>query len=262
MSKIFVYKVKPQRMKPDKFTKIARYLEIKNKPVETDEALLIRDSSRALAYGQPEAKCAGLLFYTDQSKGVAEAVVKLLDVKRAKRWADEFLQRFDLIPRKVEDKRVDFRFDTTNYQTEAVTFDGKERRKSKVKTEIGSKIVLNGTPVVGPRAKVRMIFKGQESPILIHRGLWEDIEVYEEREVVREHDIVKVVREKLTKRRNGRAYYNVIDIKLAYFAHEFNGGPDILAPFYFIEVEYEDINAEKKDVMQGLRQIFWLPAYR
>lgn len=262
MSQILLYRMKPERMKPNKFTEIARHLDTKGELVETGEALAIHDSERALAYAQPGGRFAGLLFYIDQSRGVAQVVDKLIDSKSAEHWATDFLDRFGLAPRKVEDKRVKLSFEIYTYEDQSITFDRKERRRIKLKTEIGSKIELNGIRVVGPRAKVRMVFKDQERPISIHRGLWESIEVYEERELVREHDIYTVLKEKLAKRRDSRAYYDVIDCKIAYFAREFCSEPDILAPFYFIEVEYEAANAEKMGITQGPRQVFLLPAYR
>ena len=97
---------------------------------------------------------------------------------------------------------------------------------------------------------------------MIHRGLWERINVYEERERIREHDVVKVVKERLDKRRCDKSFYDIRDIKLAYFAREFSGAPDILAPYYFIEIEFDDNNDEKTRRSQGPRQIIHLPAYR
>jgi len=262
MSGIFLYRMKTERMKSDKFTEIARHLETKGELVETEEALVIHDSERALAYAQPEGKFGGLLFYIDQSRGEAQAVDKLIDSKSAEQWAVDFLDRFSLAPRKVKDERIQLSFEIYTYEDKSITFDRKERRSVDIKTEIGSKIELNGIRVLGPRAKVRMVFKDQTTPISIHRGLWESIEVYEERELVREHDIYAEVKEKLTSRRDCWVLYNVVDCKIAYFAQEFCSGPDILVPFYFIEVEYEAANAEKKGVTQGPRQIFMLPAYR
>jgi len=261
MSEIYLYKVKPKRLSSDNFTEIARYLEMKGKHVETDEALFIHDSKRALAYAQPGAKFAGLLFYTDQSIGMAASVQGLVDVKRAKLWADDFLSSFGLVPGKPKDKRIKFSFELLSYQTEAVKFDGKERHRTKTMTETRSKIHLNEIPVMGPRSKVRMVFKNQKRPIFIHRGLWESIEVYEERELLEAEDIVAVVKKKLDGRRKSWINYDIIGKKLVYLAYEFKGGPDLLAPFYFIEVEYEDTDAKKKGINQGPKQLFRVPAY-
>jgi len=262
MTKIFLYRLKHEKMKREKFTKIAQDLGMEIKPVETDEAIAAHDSTRALAYAQPGAKFAGLLFYTDQSKGVAEDVIKLTDEKSAKRWADSFLERFDLLPRKIKDERIKLHFETSSYQTKAVTFDGKERSKKKIKTEISSKTTLNDILVDGPRSKVRMIFKDQEKPIMMHLGMWENIEVFEERELIRKHDVFTIIKEKLAHRQKCGINYDIVDIRLAYYADEFRGGPDLLVPYYFVEVEYEDKKARELGITEGARQIFPVPAYR
>jgi hypothetical protein len=262
MAKIFLFRLKQEKMTREKFTEIAQDLGMKVEPVETEEAIAAHDSTSALAYAQPGAKFAGLLFYTDQSTGVAEDVKKLLDEKSAKRWADSFLERFNLNSRKIEDERIKLLFETSSYQTQAITFDGKERSKTNIKTEISSKTTLNDIPVEGPRSKVRMIFKDQEKPIMMHLGLWENIEVFEERELIREHDVYTVVKEKLINRHKGGKNFDIIDIILAYYADEFRGGPDILAPYYFVEVEYEDKKAREQGISDGPRQIFTVPAYR
>ncbi len=262
MSSIFLYKMQTESMKADKFAEIGRHFEIKGELVETEEALAIHDSEHALAYAQPRGRFAGLLFYVDQSRGQAEPVDKVIDCKSAERWAVDFLDKFSLSPKKAEDEKIQLSFEIYTYEDQSVSYDGKERRRLNLKTEIGSKIEINGIPVLGPRATVRMVFKDQAKPISIHRGLWENIEVYEERELVREHDVYTTVKEKLAQRRDCRVYYDVVDCKMAYFAQEFCGGPDILAPFYFLEIEYETANAERKGIIQGPRQILMIPAYR
>ncbi len=262
MSEVFIYKTKSQQLKPEQFTKIARNLGIRKKLVQTDEALAVHDSDCALVYGQPGSKFGGVLFFTDQSKSMGEMTEKLPDSKKVKRWADEFLNEFKLIPEKSKDRTIRFNLSTMGTQTHAITFDGKERKKKKIKTEIKSKITLNDVAVVGPRAKVRMVFNDPKRPLMIHCGLWKHIEVFEKRELVREHDIIKVIKEKLARREERKVCYDVVDIKLAYFAREFEGGPDLLAPYYFIEIEFEDEKGRESGISQGPKQIFWLPAYR
>jgi regulatory protein YycI of two-component signal transduction system YycFG len=263
MARILIFKRNTQNMKPESFLRMAETLKVKGKPMETDNAIAVRDAERALVYAQPCAKFAGLLFYTDQSRGLADSSENLLDSERAKRWANAFLKEFNLVPSKVDDKRVNLQVNLSSTQTEAVVFDGKERKLIKNKTEIRSDIKLNEIPVVGPRAKVRMVFKEDEKPILIHRGLWDAIEVYEEKELLRINDVAKAVKEKLVAREGcSQARYDVISTRLAYFADEYAGGIDILAPYYFIEMEFEDKKAKENGITQGPRQLFWLPAYR
>ena len=264
MSNVLLYRTTPKRMRAEEFSKIAGTLGVDQKPVETDEALAAHDSTKALVYAQPGAKLGGVLFYTDQSKSMGEVPEQVTDARRAKGWSDEFLNGFGLIPERTKDEQIDFHFETTGYANDAVTFDGKERRKRKSKTEIASRITLNGIAVTGPRANVRMAFQDREIPIMIHCGLWERIEVYEERELVREHDVARAVKDKLAERNKCccKDANRINDIKLAYLAAEYTGGPDVLAPYYFIEVEFEDRRAKELGVEQGPRQAFWLPAYR
>ncbi len=261
-TKILLLKRSVNTMKLERFQKIAATLEIKGKAMETDNALAVKDAKRVLVYAQPYTKFAGLLFFNDQSKGIADSAETLLDDKKAKRWGDDFLHEFNLIPSKPKDDRINLSLNLSSSQTEAVVFDGKERKRIKNRTEIRSEIVLNEIPVVGPRAKVRMIFKDQEKPILIHSCLWDKLEVYEEKEAVRIHDVVKTVKEKLTERRSCMAHNDVVSTRLAYFANEYTAGTDLLAPYYFVEVEFEDMKAKEYGIRQGPRQVFWVPAYR
>lgn len=263
MASITLYRMRPARIQSDTLMKISRYLGIKAKPQETDEGVAIANEKQALVYSQPCARFGGVLFYIDLTQSLAEPIKKPLHEKKAKEWADEFLKKFALLPKPLDDTRIQLKLDTVSYRTDGIVFDGKERKRVPVKTEIASNISLNSIQVVGPRAKIRIIFKEKEHPALIHRGLWESLEVYEERELVREHDAVNTVREKLARRtRSGEAFYDITDVKLAYFAREFQGGPDLLLPHYFVEVEHRDQQLKAPADAQGPKHVVWFPAYR
>jgi hypothetical protein len=250
-------------MSADKLGKLAEHLGLKVSPKQTDEAIVATDDTRALAYAQPCAKFAGLLFYADQSVSWGECKEKLVSDKQARDWGTNLLEKFDLLPKQSDDKKINLSFELKSWQTEAVVFDGKERRREKAKTDVASNISLNGISVDGPRAKVRMIFKSGKSPVMLHVGLWEKLSVYEERELVREHDIIRTVREKLAQRSDCKSRtYDVRDVRLVYFANEYNGGPDLLTPSYFVEVEFLDPRYAGKESIQGPRQVLRLPAFR
>ncbi len=260
---VILFKRQAQRMKADQLGKLGEHLGIRVQPAETDEAIVVKDDTHALAYAQPCAKFAGLLFYADQSVAWGEVNEKVVSDKRARDWGTTLLDEFDLLPRQSDDKQINFSFELKSWETEAVVFDGRERRRRKVKTDVASDIMLNGIPVVGPRGKVRMIFKSEASPVMLHVGLWEKLSVYEERELVREHDIIRTVREKLAQRNDCNARtYDVRDVKLVYFANEYGGGPDLLTPSYFVEVEFRDSHYTGKESIQGPRQVLRLPAFR
>jgi hypothetical protein len=269
-SKILIFKRSTSRMETELFQKMAETLQIKGKIVETENAIAINDSNRIIVYAQPSAKFAGLLFYNDQSKGIADPIEKIQDNRKAKSWADMFMREFNLLPSNPKDERIKLAFSLSSTSTDSIVFDGKERKKVKNKVEIKSEIKLNEIPVVGPRAKTRMIFKDQEKPILIHNCLWDRLEVDDERDPVGINEVVKAVKEKLMQRRSEKesigarriVQCEVVSTRLAYFANEYAGGPDLLAPYYFIEVEFEDPQAKKNGIEHGPKQMFWVPAYR
>lgn len=260
---IFLFKRTATQMPADRFGKLAAALRLKGEAAKTDEALFLRDDTRALAYAQPCAKFAGLLFYADQSTAWGEPAEKLVTEERARTWAGELLKKFSLLPKQDNGENIRLEVELAGVQAPAVTFDGKERKPVKVKTDVISKIALNGIPVVGPRGTVRMIFKGDDRPVMMHVGLWESLAVFEERELVREHDAVRTVHERLTRRDDCASRpYKVNDVRLVYFAGEFSGGPDLLTPEYHVEVELRDPRAKGKESIQGPRRVIRLPAYR
>lgn len=260
---IFLFKRKTHEMHADRFNKLAGNMGLKGKLVQTDDALFLRDNTRAMAYAQPCAKVAGMLFFIDQSIAWGECTEKLLSDARARDWARNLVEKFELLPKGSDDKNIRLEFALESLQTEAVVFDGKERRRMKAKTDVVSKITLNGIPVVGPRGKVRMIFKSDDRPVMMHVALWESLTVYEERELVREHDAVRTVHERLAQRGECRSKpYDVREVRLVYFADEYRGGPDVLGPEYLIEVEFRDPRYAGKQPIQGPRQVMRLPAFR
>lgn len=260
---VLLLRRKTRTMSADKFAKLGEHLRIKGKPLVTDDAVMLKDDTRAVAYAQSCGKLAGLLFYADQSVAWGEVTDKVVADKRARDWAGALLEKFDLLPTKSDDRKITFDFALTAAQTEAVVFDGKARKRVKAKTDVGADIAVNGLPVVGPRGKVRMIFKTAEQPVMMHVGLWESLSVYEERELVSEHDVVRTVRDKLESRSEcGQRNYDVRDVRLVYFAHEFAGGPDLLSPWYFVEVELRDPRHDGPGEAQGPRQVMRIPAYR
>jgi hypothetical protein len=263
MASITLYRMRPARLNSEALTKISRHLGIRGIAQEVDEGIAMSNEKQALVYSQPCSRLGGVLFYIDQTQSLAEPIKKPLEEEKAKEWADEFLKKFSLLPKPHEVERIQLKLDTVSYRTDGIVFDGKERKRVPIKTEIASNISLNSIQVVGPRAKIRMVFKEKERPVLIHLGLWESLEVYEEHELVREHDAVDTVREKLARRsRCGEAFYDITEVKLAYFAREFKGGPDLLAPYFFVEVEHRDEKLKAPPNAQQPKHVIWFPAYR
>jgi hypothetical protein len=258
-----LFKRRTRTLRAEQISALSKRLRIKGESQGTDEALFCHDGTRTLAYAQPCTRFAGLLFFVDQSSGWGEATGKVLGAVRALGWTDELLKKFELSPRPSDDDRIRFDLKLEARDTEAVVFDGKERRSVKVKTDVLSHVRLNDIPVVGPRGKARLIFKNNEVPVMMHLGLWESLEVHEERELVREHEVARSVGERLSQRsRCENRDYSLRDIRLVYMADEFRGAPDLLAPEYLIEVELRDTRHECKSPPIPPRQVIRMPAYR
>lgn len=263
MASILLFRTHANRLSAGSLHKISRHLGIGGKAQEAEEAVVAVSERQTLVYAQPCSRMAGVLFYTDQSQSIAEPVKRPLGDAKARAWGDAFLRGFDLLPKTPEDDRIALKIDTHAQRTDGIVFDGKERKPIAMKTDFRTRVTLNGIPVVGPRARARMVFKEGERPALVHVGFWHTMDVYEEREWVREHDIVNTVHERISRREKcGEARYDLIDVKLAYFAGEFRGGPDVLLPYYFVELEQMDPHPKARGRVQGPRQLLRLPAYR
>lgn len=264
MSSIMLFRTRAGRLDAGKLQKISKHLGMSGKAQETDDALLSVNEHESLVYAQPCARLAGVLFYTDQAQSLAAPVKRAVTEARALAWGDGFLRSFDLLPKPPGDKRITLEIAGEAKRSDGIVFDGKQRKPVAIKTDYRTRTTLNGIPVVGPRAKARMIFKESERPAFVHVGFWDGIEIHEERELVREHDIMRTVREAIATR--GKCGddpgYKLVDIRLAYFAAEFRGGPDLLCPSYFVEIEQVHDDAKAQRGVQGPRQMLRFPAYR
>ena len=260
---IFLFKRKTRMLGAEQIDALARRLRIDGKVTNTDEALCCHDGTRTMAYAQPCTRFSGLLFFADQSVAWGEAGGKVISATHAQAWSEDFLKKFEFLPRPPEDERVRFDFKLESQETDAVVFDGKERRRVKAKTDVLSHASLNGIPVVGPRAKARLVFKDGESPVMMHLSLWESLTVHEECERLREHDVARAIGERLVQRnRCEKKAYRLCDMRLVYMADEFRGAPDLLMPEYLVEIELRDPHHEAKNTPIPPRQVLRMPAYR
>jgi hypothetical protein len=250
---VVLYRRSTRRLDQRALNAVTKRLQLNVKLQHSDDGAAGHDGTRALAYGQPCSRLAGVLFYVDQRVAWAEPVKRAQTPARVRRWAETFLQDSKLMPGKAEEAELAFALDTR--ENEAVIFDGKERNRERVSTDIRSRIELNGIEVVGPRGKVRMVFKTDPVPVFIHIGLWDELSVFEEREVA------STIRDRLADRAEGCARTaKLVDLRVVYWAGEFQGGPDLLTPWYFAEMELIDEHA--REGAQGPRQVLRVPAFR
>jgi hypothetical protein len=259
MTEIPVFRIHTERIKKDKFSAVAEHLGLRGNVASTSEALFIQNKQRALAYAMPGSRFAGLLFFTDQSKGMATPIERAPSSEEVKAWTDEFLKRFQLGPRETTDKQIRVSFATKVFRTESAVEDGKGVKRVPVKTDIVSDVRVNDHYVTGPRAKVRLVFKSAKAPVWIHRALWEKLEVFETRSILTENEVYRKVSDRMTRRGETHKRWRMISIRLTYFAGEYSGGPDLLLPYYFAEIELRDPK-DQEWARQGPRQLIQIPA--
>jgi hypothetical protein len=262
MAEIPVFRINTERMKKDKFVAIAAQLGLRGEPLATEEALFIHDKQRALAYAMPGSRFAGLLYFADSSQAIAAPSGRVPAGKAVEGWTDALFKRFQLLPRPSEDKKVQVSFASRALRRDSLVEEGQKAVKiSRVPlaTDIVYDVRVNEHHVTGPRAKVRLTFKNSKGPAWIHRGLWDRLDVFEMRPLFSEDEVYRKLSDQLSGRGSARKAWRLIDMRLAYFAGEFCGGPDLLRPYYFAEVEFRDPSDEARD-RQGPRRLIQMPA--
>ena len=260
MAEIPVFRIHTERIDKDRFLAVADHLGLRGDIVETEEALFVHDKQRALAYAQPGSRFGGLLFFTDQ--GIAETVERPPAEAEAEGWTTEFFKRFQLGPRTSQDERVRVSTSLRVFRTESVIEEGQETtkiRRAPHKTELVSDIRVNEYYVTGPRAKFRAVFKSARRPAWMHRALWDKLEVFEMRPLLSEDEIYRRLSDRLSRRGESRRVWRMIGLRLAYFAGEFTGGPDLLLPYYFADVEFTNPKV-RETTGQGPRQLIQIHA--
>jgi len=175
------------------------------------------------------------------------------------RLGPRVFKRFQLGLSESKNDQIKVSFSISARRTESAIEEGKEIKQVPVKTDVVSAIRVNGYYVTGPRAKLRMVFKNAKSPAWIHYGLWEKLEIFETRPILTEDHAYRKISDQLSRRGETSRTWRLINNRLAYFADEFRGGPDLLLPYYFAEIEFRGPK-DSEQTRQGSRQIMQIPA--
>jgi hypothetical protein len=264
MKEIPVLRMYTKHIEKKTFVAIAEHLGLRGDPVATKEALFMQGKQSALAYAMPGSRFAGLLFFTDQSNGVGAPIERAPGKEAVETWTHAFLKRFELGPRESSAQEIRASYAMRVSLTEsAIENDkkGKDVKHVPIKTDVIFDVQVNDLHVTGPRAKVRLTFKNAKAPVWIHRALWEAMEVFEARPMLTEDEVYRKVKDRLSRRGETMKMWQMLDIRLAYFAGEYSGGPDLLLPYYFAELEHRDPK-DKERMRQGPRQLIHIPAWR
>ncbi|MDX5399645.1 MAG: hypothetical protein LPK92_07975 [Actinomycetes bacterium] len=264
MEEIEVYRIRTERMDKDRFAAIGEALGLRGDVVATEEALGMHDGERALAWAQPGGRFAGLLFLTDQSQALGAPTKEVPDTGRAEEWAHAFLDEHRLEPRDRDD-HIRVSFEIRAHVTVARIEEGEGRRRRvrtvPARTDVVSHIEVNGHHVTGPRARVRLTFLAPGQPAWMHRGLWDTLEVFETRRFVGEEEAKEDLAARLASRGDREMRWHLRNLRLAYFAGEYEGGPDLLVPHWFAEIEMPGPRGSDPKA-QGPRQLVQLDAVR
>lgn len=87
-----------------------------------------------------------------------------LDPARAREWLGRSLDRHRLHPGSPTGAGARLEMEPWARITEAVVFDGRERRRVKARTDAGVRLRLDGIPLSGPRTRIRAVFGTDETP--------------------------------------------------------------------------------------------------
>jgi hypothetical protein len=268
MKTLQAFRQRVKRMDKDGIARLAEELGVNGEVIATEDAIAVvgkgdgDGGGRMLAYAQPGGRFAGLMMYADRSEAVGEVLARKPSGSRAQRWAERFFEKHGLMPVATREDDVDTTLEFETTVPRAVVFDGRERKEVATRLDVAARISVNGIPVTGPRAKMRMGFRSADRPFAMHRGMWEKLEVFEERAAVSEDEAVRLALERVRDRGEGRAMQRLHNVRMAYWAKEYEGGAYLLEPWYFVEVEFEDRAAKAQGIDQGPRQVFTVPASR
>ena len=261
MSTISLFRMTAPQINRESLQHAAEGLRLGDKVEVSADAIAVHDKDRVLVRAGACAKFAGVLLYVNHRGALGAIHEKPVEPERAGRWLGEFLNRHSLRPGKVDD-RAKLEALPWSRVTDAVIFDGKERKRVPARTDAGVRLRLNGLAVSGPRTRIHAVFGNDELPLMLHVAVWERLEHYADAELVRSHDVVATLERSIRGRRDCNLTIRIKDIRLVYAAsEESHGSPDLLAPYYLVELQ-SPYRASKGDGDQGPLQLLKIPAWR
>jgi hypothetical protein len=264
MSTIALFRISAPALDQDILRRVAESFHLGRNVTESDDAVAFHDDGRVLVRAGACAKFAGVLMYINHHAALGGIHEKPVDPERAGAWLSEFIGKHGLGPGKVGDDRARLELQPWSRFTEAFVFDGKERKRVRARTDAGVRFRLNGLPLSGPRTRIRAVFGGDELPLMVHVAVWDRLEHHGDAELVRAHDVVATLEKSIRGRTDCNLVVHAKALRLAYAAsEEFQGRPDLLVPYYFVEIESPyHVTKGRADGGQAPRQLLKIPAWR
>ena len=191
MTTISVARVRPAALDDDRLRALAESFRIDGDVVRTEEAFALVGKEATLVHGGPGNRLAGVTTLVDTVRGVAAADPEKdhpepLPAEKALGVTAELTERFGLGPTVARFDGVRLESSIDAAVVHAVRFDGKERTRFAVKTDVRSRVTLDGIPVTGPRAGVNATFLDDGRPLRLMATTWDAVELHHEAELVEE----------------------------------------------------------------------------
>ena len=260
---IVIPRVRPATFDSDRLRGFAERLRFSGELLEHEEAVAIASEKHTVVHGQPGNRMGGLTTALDHTRGIAPDAGdgpegtprKVVDPDRAVTVVAELLDTFALGTVRTE-SRLGLDWKLTGAVTEAVRFDGKERYKFPVKTDVRARVTIDGLPVSGPRAGASAVFTDGDAPLRLLVATWDSVDQYDERRLVGADEAVGTLLAGRDKRGPRSGPVEVVSATLGYWAGEYAGGADVLEPSWFVELAHTEIRKSGP----GPRQLVRLPA--
>ena len=263
MTAVSIARVRPGALDDDRVRGLAEALRIGGEVVRTEEALAVVGKEGTLVHGGPGNRMAGVTTVVDSGRGVAATdpegpQPEPFPAEKAAGVISDLAERYRLGPAfaEVRGLELESRLDAT--VVAAVRYDGKERTRFPIKTDVRSRVTLDGIPVTGPRAGLSATFLDDERPLRLMIATWDSIEVDHQAELVEEGEVIERLLAGARHRRGSGGELNVVTTTLAYWAAPYEGGADLLEPSWFVELA----SPADKHGNDGPKQLVRVPATR
>ncbi|ROS27935.1 hypothetical protein [Cellulomonas sp. PhB150] len=247
MTTMTVARVRPTTLDDERIHALAETISLRGEVLRTDEAVALVGPDGAVVHGQPGNRMGGLTNLVDNRRGIADLPPetdqrRLIPAEKAAAIVAELTETLRLGPTTAGGLKLDVRVDAR--VTQGVTFDGKERRSFDAKTDVRTRVHLDGVPLSGPRAGVAATFLDDASPVLLAVTTWDAVEAFDEVEVLEKDEVVENLLAAAKGRRRATPV-EVVSASLAYWAGPYEGGADLLEPVWFVEVAHAPAKGEE-----------------
>lgn len=247
MTTMTVARVRPTTLDDDRIQALAETISLRGELLRTDEAIALVGPDGAVVHGQPGNRMGGLTNLVDNRRGIADLPPetdqrRLIPAEKAAAVVAELTEKLRLGPAVAGGVTLDVRVDAR--VTQGVTFDGKERRTFDAKTDVRTRVYLDGILLSGARAGVSATFLDDASPVHLAVTTWDAVEAFDEVEVLEKDEVLENL---LTaaKGRRKTTPFEVVSASLAYWAGPYEGGADLLEPVWFVEVAHTPSRGEE-----------------